>query len=165
MRNTPKKTRSKSVNNWDRALEQLLSSTSYKQADPKWSDRNLCLMMETKSFMDAVNDDPNAKGSHTRVVDDPTRTREKHIRNMISRPLSPRKPIVIPCSGVRTWQKDKQQLENIIRMRNHKVITPIAMLHNTSTIKESQNVTRPSTVQKMRVNTASRRKPTFYWGA
>jgi hypothetical protein len=99
---------------WDPALGTLLNTPTLKSVKPRWSDRIIDTIQDTKTFLDAINrhvigatDVPGPK----KAVEDPARVRENHIRHMIQAPLPPRKPIVIPCPYAAVKQRDKQKLE------------------------------------------------------
>ena len=82
---------------WDSALEDLLKAGNYKEINTKWSERNLYYVSEAKTFMEAIDNTPQKKNNPA-ASEDPTRSKENHIRHIILKPLSPRKPIVIPKS-------------------------------------------------------------------
>ncbi|OHS98515.1 hypothetical protein TRFO_35045 [Tritrichomonas foetus] len=147
---------------WDSALESLLNTKHYKDANVQWGDRNICLMTETNTFMDAISSKPLNGNMNLNLIEDPTRTKESHIRNMILKPLSPRKPIVIPCSGSHVVRRDKQKLEKIMKERSYHAHSRMIEIVPR---KANHNVARAASVQKMRMTSNAARRPTYYWGA
>ena len=146
---------------WDPALETLLKADNYKNINAKWTDRNLYYISETKTFMEAIDNKPQHK-KNPMISEDPTRSKENHIRHIILRPLSPRKPIVIPRSTSSSVQRDKQKLEQIVKQRSQKQATQ--QLSNYYFTKDNQNIARRSTLQRMQFSSYGSRKPTYYWG-
>lgn len=144
---------------WDPALEQLLKTSNYQNATPNWSHRNIYYMVETNSFMEAIGHGQTSPQNNS--CDDATRSKENRIRHIIQKPLSPRKPLIIPCSTNIAYQ-DKQKIEKVVRQRKEKIV------HKTLPIKpknEKPTLTRPTTIHGLRFSSQQSRKPTFYWGA
>lgn len=120
---------------------------------------------DTRTFFEAINRRMPV-GSIEKVhvsQEDPSRTRERFIRKMILAPLSPRKPLVIPCPAAAVKQRDKQKLEKIMRQRNcrsmlAKCVDPLPAM------KENQRIVRQSTIEKRVIPSMNPQHRTFYWG-
>lgn len=146
---------------YDHALEDLLKAGHYKEINTNWTDRNLFYMSETKTFMEAIDNKPRKK-MNPAISEDPTRSKENHIRHIIMRPLSPRKPIVIPRSTSTSVHRDKQGLEKIIKQRSQRQTTQQLPSYNIT--KDNQNIARHSTIPRIQLSSYGSRKPTYYWG-
>lgn len=146
---------------WDPALETLLNTDNYKEINTNWTERNLFYISETKTFMEAIDDKPQHKNNPI-VSEDPTRSKENHIRHIILKPLSPRKPLVIPRSTSSSVHRDKQGLEQIIKQRSQKQTAQ--QLSNYYLTKDNQSIARPSTLPRIQFSSYGSRKPTYYWG-
>lgn len=146
---------------WDPALEDLLKTDNYQDINTKWTERNLYYISETKTFMEAIDNKPQHK-KNPAVTEDPTRTKENHIRHLILKPLSPRKPTVVPRSTSSSIHRDKQGLEQIVKQRSQKQARQ--QLSNYYLTKDNQSVARPSTLPRLQFSSYGSRKPTYYWG-
>ncbi|OHT12400.1 hypothetical protein TRFO_17769 [Tritrichomonas foetus] len=105
---------------WDPALEELLAAPikrAERLSNIGWSERNMTKILDTKTLIEAINVRSVKEESVTTWVD-PLKARASRINHLINMPLSPRKPIVIPCSCAAVKQRDKQKIEKIIRQRN-----------------------------------------------
>jgi hypothetical protein len=150
---------------WDPALETLLNTPALILAKPRWSDRIIDTIQDTKTFLDAINrhvggaDDNGPK----RPIEDPARVRENHIRHMILAPLSPRKPIVIPCPYAAVRQRDKQKLEKVVRERT--TAASLGLISMPQLPKENCQLARRPIVAHRTFSSMTSSKRTFYWGA
>jgi hypothetical protein len=151
---------------WDTALEALLTASNLQSAKPRWSDRIIDTIQETKTFLDAINrhvigatDGPGPK----KHIEDPARVRENHIRHMIQAPLPPRKPIVIPCPYAAVKQRDKQKLERVIRQRT--TAASLGIISMPHFPKENCRIARRPNVGNRSFSSMTSTKRTFYWGA
>jgi hypothetical protein len=151
---------------WDPALESLLNTTSLQAVNPRWSDRIMDTIQETKTFLDAINRHVIGATDETgpkKPVEDPARVRENHIRHMIQAPLSPRKPIVIPCPYAAVKQRDKQKLEKVFRQRT--TAASLGLISMPQVPKENWQITRKPVIAKRTFSSMTSSKRTFYWGA
>jgi hypothetical protein len=148
---------------WDGALEELLRASSFT-TEVHWSDRAIETVAEAKTFVDAVNRPRAPRATRSGApTEDPCHVRENHVRRMVLAPLSPRKPVIIPCPYAAVKQRDNQTLEQVIRHRRAgstlgKIASPVKQ-------KENSNAARPPTVKIRTFNSMASSKPVFYWGA
>jgi hypothetical protein len=145
---------------WDSGLESLLNARSYN-ADIQWSERLLNGVADTKTFTDAINRQIR-KASMPRSGEDPSRVRENHVRHMILEPLSPRKPVIIPCPYAAVKQRDKQKLEKVYR--NRPVGSQLRKVRPPDGEKQNTAHVRAPTVAPRGLSSMASRKRVFYWG-
>jgi hypothetical protein len=151
---------------WDGALEALLQTTKFTSADVRWSDRIVDNVSESQTFVEAIHRTFAANALPTdpkKGAIDPTRARENHIRRMVLAPLSPRKPIVIPCPIAAVRQRDKQKLERVIRQRT--AASAVARLAIPAAVKANTRPYRTVLIAKRDFSSMKSMKRTFYWGA
>lgn len=147
---------------YDRGLEAFLHQTSYG-TEVQWSDRVADRYIGATSLMEAVQKPLRAtrrRGGVT-LVSDVSAVRENRIQRMIDKPLSPRKPVLLPCQRSGVIERDKQRLERVVRQRHRGGQGPIVP------VKDNAQVVRPMTIGACAgMGTANRPKTrTFYWGA
>jgi hypothetical protein len=151
---------------WDAALESLLDAPTYAKADVKWSNKIVNVIGDARTFGDAITRSVpcgDIQVAQKKIIDDPSKTRENHIRRMIMAPLTPRKPCVIPCPMQAVKQRDKQKIEKIMRQRS--ALSGLTALGRADFVKESDRIARAPNLEKRTcVSTAGKRRPTFYWG-
>lgn len=155
---------------WDPALETFLEAPISKSIDSGiiWKDRTVDAILPTKTIVEAINRHIPTEGFNS-IEDeniDPLKARENKIRKMIEAPLSPRKPIVIPCPYAAVKQRDKMKLEKIRRKRNrlldpNKFIPPV----NANSSSNSRLVRRFGILDvQARMNTAPGKPTNSFWG-
>ena len=151
---------------WDSGLEALLATTSYEQANVKWGNTVSENMGKTKTFIEAINKKMPA-GNITRTVNlglnKSSKTREAQIRRMILAPLSPRKPIVIPCLRSVTREHDKQEVEKAVQQKHYRAV--LAQFTPPAASQTKRALYRETTIEKRGLASLRPRSTTFYWGA
>ncbi|KAK8894970.1 hypothetical protein M9Y10_023412 [Tritrichomonas musculus] len=129
---------------WDSGLEELLKAplcSAVRLSNIPWNEQTLDKIMDTKTFIEAINVTPPQEKSVICTVN-PLVTRTKRISHLINAPLSPRKPIIIPCSHRTVKQRDKQHIEKIFRQRN-RLLNPQTL--NQSSDDEKKNINNQPT--------------------
>jgi hypothetical protein len=145
---------------WDLALEALLRAPSYS-TEVRWTDQLIDRVGDVKTFAQAILPPTDGRGpSHAAV--DPTRTRENHLRRLILAPLSPRKPVIIPCPAAAIKQRDKQKIEKVMRYR--KAVSRMARITVPEKEKENGNLVRKPEVEMRPFSSLGSTRPVFYWG-
>lgn len=158
---------------WDPALEEILSipvPQAHTRPNVTWSDTTKSFFDESRTFFDVINVKRPAQAidSVTGSTEiDPVKQRENKIRRMILQPLSPRKPIIIPCSESQVKQRDKQKLEKVMRARQAKsslseiIDVPIEYGYHQ---EAKRNSYRPLMVESTFKSAPVKKQPIFYWG-
>jgi hypothetical protein len=147
---------------WDNALEDLLDARTY-DANIRWTDRVLNRVANAKTFQEAINRPlrPPRVVRSGAPSEDPSHARENHVRHMILAPLSPRKPVIIPCPYAAVKQRDKQKLEKIMRHRK----AGLGRISIPEKEKENVNHVRSPEVVMRTFSSMASTKRVFYWGA
>jgi hypothetical protein len=149
---------------WDGAVETFLQTKRYTAATVRWSDRIANSISDSTTLLDAISRHIPVDGANARHrADDPMHERENHVRHMILAPLSPRKPIVIPCPAAAVRQRDKQKLEKVIRQRVQ--ASAIGRLTAPVVQKENTRPYRAVTISRREFSSMRPINHTFYWGA
>lgn len=105
---------------WDSGLEEFLKApmvSAIRLSNIPWSEQTIDRVMDTKTLIEAINVTPLKEKSIV-YRENPLLVRTKRVNHLINAPLSPRKPIIIPCSHRTVNQRDKQRIEKIFRQRN-----------------------------------------------
>jgi hypothetical protein len=144
---------------WDPGLEGLLNARTY-EADVRWSERLLNDVADSKTFADAIQ--RQLRRARARGGEDPSRVRENHVRHMVLAPLSPRKPVIIPCPYAAVRQRDKQKLERVYR--NRPAESGLRAVPRPEGEKQNTNVCREPAVAIRALSSMAARKRVFYWG-
>jgi hypothetical protein len=150
---------------WDGGLETLLQAPTYASADVRWSNKIVNIIGDTQTFSEAINrlvPCGNIQVATKKLVEDPSKMRENYIRKRIMTPLSPRKPVVIPCPCQAVKQRDRQKLEKILRQRS--ALSALSKGLPQEGPKENGQVARHVEFAKRTCSSLSKRRPTFYWG-
>ena len=108
---------------WDKTLETFLSTpidnyNGLKAQTFDWTNQTLHNYSNAPTFVAAINGTKKKK-----IILPPSnkgilQSKEDMVRKMILKPLSPRKPDVIPGSRLIVKQRDRFAVENIIQQRN-----------------------------------------------
>jgi hypothetical protein len=150
---------------WDTGLEALLSTPTYTRVNVSWGELITDNVGDTKDFFEAITKRIPCGDIHhaqKKLIEDPARTRENRIRRMIIAPLSPHKPIVIPCPAQAVKQRDKQKIEKVLRQRNPMMF--IGSISIPETQKDESLIVRHPGIEKRSSVSMFQRRPMFYWG-
>ena len=137
---------------WDRTLEQFLETPVDQYPELKdqrfsWTNQTLHNYSNAPTFVAAIN------GVKKKTIILPPskngilQTKEDMIRKIILKPLSPRKPDVIPGSRLIVKQRDKYQIENIVQQRNRR--------HIMSSLQPLPELLQPAPVETQRSSASS----------
>ena len=137
---------------WDHTLEKFLETPvdqymDFKEQKFQWTNQTLHNYSRAPTFVAAINGVKKKK-----IVVPPAKvgilqTKEDMIRKIILKPLSPRKPDVIPGSKQLVKQRDKYGIENIVQQRNRR--------HILSSLQPLPELLQPVPVETQRSSTSS----------